>query len=117
MIVWFLNEQENTTYLSFAGNYQMNSKVDLDARWTLTNNTGDYIFSGYNNQFPLTAAGVPVSQTIQQDGARMTVAVYQPTQSLPNTMYWKEDYNFGLTYHINETWSLRGNWMLLRFIT
>ncbi len=110
--VWYLNEQENTTYLSFAGNYQMNSKVDLDARWTLTNNTGDYIFSGYNNQFPLTAAGVPVSQVIQQGGAPVTVAVYQPTQSLPNTMYWKEDFNFGVTYHISETWSLRGSYLL-----
>jgi hypothetical protein len=88
---WTLNDRENVTYLSLGGNYALSSKVDLDANYTWTNSRGVYREAG---QY------VDLGQSMDSE------------PPLPDTMYWMEDYRFGVTYHINDTWSLQANYLV-----
>ncbi len=83
---WVLNQQESTTYLTFGGDFQLSPKVQMDANWTLTNSQGIFNVVEWNSA--------------------------TQNNNLPNTTYWMEDYVFGITYHINDTWSLRGSYLV-----
>jgi hypothetical protein len=86
--LWTLNSQETCTYIAFDGDFDVSQKIQVHLGWS-----GNY------------------SQGILGfvEGSADTVP---GASSLPTVMTRMEDWKLGVTYRVNDTWSLRANYIL-----
>jgi hypothetical protein len=86
--LWTLNSQETNTYLAFDADLDVSQKIQVNAGYTLSYSQGILGFvEGSADTLP---------------GA----------SSLPTVTTRMEDWKLGLTYRLDDTWSLRGNYVL-----
>ncbi len=80
------NTSETCTALAFDGSYAITDSFSVNGGWTLTWSNG-------------------INDVV--DSASVTAVT-----DVPNTQYRMEDYSLGITYKINDTWSVRGTYLV-----